>query len=105
MKVRIVGITYPDVILGAYLSADPAEKRTAQLSVTAFQALINPALRTAMSRAKRTIRARLIKALLRKMKHRAHLSKGHVLTACSRKLALVVQTPAAMRDLADGIQH
>jgi lysophospholipase L1-like esterase len=43
-QARIVGITYPDVILGEYLSTDPAAKRTAELSVAAFKALINPAL-------------------------------------------------------------
>lgn len=41
----LVGITYPDVILGSYLSPDPAQKRTAELSVTAFKALINPTLK------------------------------------------------------------
>jgi lysophospholipase L1-like esterase len=41
-KVRIVGITYPDVILGDYLTGNPS---LATLSVTAFQALINPALK------------------------------------------------------------
>jgi lysophospholipase L1-like esterase len=40
-KVRIVGITYPDVILGDYLTGNPS---LATLSVTAFKALINPAL-------------------------------------------------------------
>jgi lysophospholipase L1-like esterase len=42
---RIVGITYPDVILGDYLAPDPAKRRTAELSVTAFKSLINPALK------------------------------------------------------------
>lgn len=42
---RIVGITYPDVILGDYLSPDPAKRRTAELSVVAFRSLINPALK------------------------------------------------------------
>lgn len=42
--VPIVGITYPDVILGTYLTGNPA---LAALSVTAFQSLINPALKTA----------------------------------------------------------
>ncbi len=42
---RIVGITYPDVILGEYLSADPQRKNLAGLSVVAFKSLINPALK------------------------------------------------------------
>ena len=42
--VPIVGITYPDVILGDYLSANPASKSLASVSVTAFKSLINPAL-------------------------------------------------------------
>jgi lysophospholipase L1-like esterase len=42
---RIVGITYPDVILGDYLSADPQTRNTAQLSVAAFKVLLNPALK------------------------------------------------------------
>jgi lysophospholipase L1-like esterase len=40
-KVKIVGITYPDVILGDYLTGNPS---LATLSVTAFKSLINPAL-------------------------------------------------------------
>jgi lysophospholipase L1-like esterase len=44
-QTRIVGITYPDVLLGDYLSPDPAKKRTAELSVVAFKSLINPALK------------------------------------------------------------
>ncbi len=39
---QIVGITYPDVILGAYLQ--PGGQDLAKLSVTAFQSVINPAL-------------------------------------------------------------
>lgn len=46
-KAQIVGITYPDVLLGDLLSKDAAVRGTATLSVTAFQALINPALQTA----------------------------------------------------------
>lgn len=42
---RIVGITYPDVLLGDYLSPDPAKRTRAELSVTAFKALINPTLK------------------------------------------------------------
>jgi lysophospholipase L1-like esterase len=40
--VRIVGLTYPDVILGAWTR--PGGQELARLSVTAFQGLINPAL-------------------------------------------------------------
>ncbi len=43
-KAQIVGITYPDVILGEALSPDPAKKQLAALSVVAFKSLINPAL-------------------------------------------------------------
>jgi hypothetical protein len=42
--VPIVGTTYPDVILGDYLSANPASKSLASVSVAAFMGLINPAL-------------------------------------------------------------
>jgi lysophospholipase L1-like esterase len=42
---RIVGTTYPDVILGEYLSPDPQKKQTAALSVTAFRSLVNPTLK------------------------------------------------------------
>jgi lysophospholipase L1-like esterase len=42
--VPIVGITYPDVILGNYLQT--ATRNLATLSITAFKSLINPALKT-----------------------------------------------------------
>jgi hypothetical protein len=42
-SVPIVGTTYPDVILGLYLSK--ASRSLALLSVTAFKDLINPALK------------------------------------------------------------
>lgn len=42
-NVRIVGITYPDVILGAWVTGNPD---LAKLSVAAFQGAINPALKT-----------------------------------------------------------
>lgn len=42
--VLIVGITYPDVVLGAWVTGQPAAQNLAKLSVTAFQSLINPAL-------------------------------------------------------------
>lgn len=47
-KVRIIGSTYPDVILGGYVypsvPATPGRVSLANLSVTAFKALVNPAL-------------------------------------------------------------
>ncbi|HEY8581965.1 MAG TPA: GDSL-type esterase/lipase family protein [Capillimicrobium sp.] len=43
-KVRIVGTTYPDVILGQWVG-EGANPELAKLSVVAFQALINPALK------------------------------------------------------------
>jgi lysophospholipase L1-like esterase len=42
-KVRIVGTTYPDVILGQWVGAD-ANQELARLSVAAFKDFINPAL-------------------------------------------------------------
>jgi lysophospholipase L1-like esterase len=44
-KTRIVGITYPDVILGGWVSGVQADRDLAGLSVIAFQSLINPALK------------------------------------------------------------
>ena len=43
-KPRIVGTTYPDVILGQWVRP-PVSQDLARLSVVAFQALINPALK------------------------------------------------------------
>ncbi|MGH2946213.1 MAG: hypothetical protein ACRDPC_08145 [Solirubrobacteraceae bacterium] len=43
-KARIVGLTYPDVVLGQWVTGQPADQELARLSVVAFQALINPAL-------------------------------------------------------------
>ena len=43
-KARIVGITYPDVILGEWVGANP-DQELAKLSVVAFQSLLNPALK------------------------------------------------------------
>src|ERR687889_457942 len=43
-KARIVGITYPDVILGAWVGENP-NQNLAKLSVVAFQSLLNPALK------------------------------------------------------------
>ena len=45
-KVRIVGTTYPDVILGQWVR-QPVNQDLAKLSVTAFQQLINPTLEKA----------------------------------------------------------
>ena len=45
-RVRITGITYPDVILGQWVG-EGANQDLARLSVVAFQSLINPALKTA----------------------------------------------------------
>lgn len=42
--VPLVGTTYPDVILGAWVTGTPEAKQLAELSVTAFKSLINPAL-------------------------------------------------------------
>ena len=42
-KARIVGITYPDVILGQWVGEN-ADQDLAKLSVVAFKQLINPAL-------------------------------------------------------------
>lgn len=44
---RIIGITYPDVVLGGYLSGDPAQQQLAMLSIDAFKLVINPALQQA----------------------------------------------------------
>jgi lysophospholipase L1-like esterase len=45
-KVRIVGTTYPDVILGQWVGANP-DQDLARLSVVAFKNLINPTLKQA----------------------------------------------------------
>lgn len=42
---RIVGLTYPDVILGVMVRDDPGARSLAELSLTAFRDLINPTLR------------------------------------------------------------
>jgi lysophospholipase L1-like esterase len=44
-KVPIVGTSYPDVILGLYLSKTASFRNLAKLSVVAFKLLINPALK------------------------------------------------------------
>jgi lysophospholipase L1-like esterase len=43
-RTRIVGSTYPDVVLGLYVS-DPAEESLARTSVGVFRRLLNPTLR------------------------------------------------------------
>lgn len=50
-KVRIVGTTYPDVILGQWVR-NPPDQDLAKLSVIAFQQLINPALKAAYAKGK-----------------------------------------------------
>jgi lysophospholipase L1-like esterase len=50
-KPRIVGITYPDVILGQWVGPDPNQD-LARLSVVAFKELINPALKAAYATAR-----------------------------------------------------
>jgi lysophospholipase L1-like esterase len=50
-KVKIVGTTYPDVILGAWVGENPNET-LAQASVPGFQTLINPTLKEAYAVAK-----------------------------------------------------
>lgn len=43
-RARIVGLTYPNVLLGAFTSGQPADQQLAGLSVAAFRTLVNPAL-------------------------------------------------------------
>lgn len=50
-RVRIVGTTYPDVILGAYLDGGAA-RALAEQSVVAFRSIINPALKDAYATAR-----------------------------------------------------
>ena len=47
--VPIVGLTYPDIFLGSYLSPARNQKRLAMLSVTEFRDLLNPTLSAAYS--------------------------------------------------------
>jgi lysophospholipase L1-like esterase len=55
-KVPLIGLTYPDVILGDYvypsLPATPARIALAKLSVVAFETLVNPALTKAYAQGK-----------------------------------------------------
>jgi lysophospholipase L1-like esterase len=50
----IVGTTYPDVILGEWVTGSPNGQQLATLSVAAFQTFINPALQSAYSTAQAT---------------------------------------------------
>jgi lysophospholipase L1-like esterase len=50
-KALLVGLTYPDVILGKWVR-EPVDQNLAKLSVVAFQAVINPALKKAYEDAK-----------------------------------------------------
>jgi lysophospholipase L1-like esterase len=43
--IPVIGLTYPNVVLGSYLSPNPKTKALAPLSVTAFKTLINPSLK------------------------------------------------------------
>jgi lysophospholipase L1-like esterase len=52
-KPRIVGITYPDVVLGGWVSGQPADQNLARLSVVAFQQLLNPTLKRRYESVKR----------------------------------------------------
>ena len=54
-KVRIVGTTYPDVILGQWVR-EPVNQDLARLSVVAFRQFINPAL----SKQYRSVKGRLV---------------------------------------------
>ena len=51
-RVRIVGTTYPDVLLGSWVNGDAASRNIAGLSVVAFRSLINPALKEAYASAR-----------------------------------------------------
>jgi lysophospholipase L1-like esterase len=55
-RVRIVGITYPDVVLARWLSGQPADQDFARLSITGFRDFINPTLREQY----RSVRARFV---------------------------------------------
>jgi lysophospholipase L1-like esterase len=44
-RARIVGTTYPDVLLGLWAGGTEQERNLASLSVVAFRSLINPALK------------------------------------------------------------
>jgi lysophospholipase L1-like esterase len=46
-RVRIVGITYPDVVLARWLTGQQADQDFARLSIVGFRDFINPTLRAA----------------------------------------------------------
>jgi lysophospholipase L1-like esterase len=46
-KVPMVGITYPDVILGQWVTGKESDQNLAKLSIVAFKSLINPTLKKA----------------------------------------------------------
>ena len=51
-RVPMVGITYPDVILGQWVTGQKADQDLAKLSVVAFKSIINPALKKAYAKGK-----------------------------------------------------
>jgi lysophospholipase L1-like esterase len=55
-RVRIVGITYPDVVLARWLTGQQADQDFARLSLVAFRDIINPTLRKAY----RAVRGRFV---------------------------------------------
>jgi lysophospholipase L1-like esterase len=46
-KVRIIGLTYPDVVLGLWVSGDSNDQTLAAASVVAFRDIFNPTLKEA----------------------------------------------------------
>ena len=46
-KVRIIGLTYPDVVLGLWVSGDPSDQALAAASVVAIRDILNPTLKEA----------------------------------------------------------
>lgn len=50
-KVPIVGLTYPDVVLGGYVTGGAMARQLAEISVTAFRSLVNPAIKQAYASA------------------------------------------------------
>jgi lysophospholipase L1-like esterase len=52
-NVRIVGITYPDVVLGLWTTGKQSDQDFAKLSLFAFRGLLNPALKKAYESVRR----------------------------------------------------
>jgi lysophospholipase L1-like esterase len=52
-NVRIIGLTYPDVILGQWVTGRKEDQDFARLSLIAFRQLINPALKTSYESVRR----------------------------------------------------